>query len=232
VGGMEYSADYPYTLGKLLGAVKGPEMLTVFTIGCAGNLNHIDVGTRAPQKGHGEAARIGAVLAAEALKTMQRLETVEAGPLRVRSEMLRLPPPEIRPGDVEWARKVTPLFGKPNAAPFMDLVRAFRIMDVEARKGGPLEAEVQVITVGTRLAWVGLPGEIFTELGMAIKIASPFDYTVIAELANGSVGYVPNRKAYPEGAYESESARCGPGSGEMMVDAATRMLVALRAAKD
>jgi len=91
-----------------------------------------------------------------------------------------------------------------------------------------LEAEVQVIALGGQLAWVGLPGEIFTELGMAIKTASPFRYTVVSELANGSIGYVPNRKAYPEGAYESESARCGPGSGEMLVDAAVRMLVDLR----
>ncbi|HWQ54830.1 MAG TPA: neutral/alkaline non-lysosomal ceramidase N-terminal domain-containing protein [Bryobacteraceae bacterium] len=232
VGGVQYSADYAYTLAKLLGAVKGPDLLTLFTIGCAGNLNHIDVSTRDPQKGHGEAARIGTVLAAEVLRTMKHLEAVEAGSPRVRSEMLRLPLPEIRPGDVEWAQKITPLFGKPNAAPFMDLVRAFKIIDVAARERKPLDAEVQVITVGKQLAWVGLPGEIFTELGMAIKTASPFQYTVIAELANGSVGYVPNRKAYPEGAYESESARCGEGSGEMMVDAATRMLVALHAAKD
>jgi hypothetical protein len=228
VGGMEYSADYAYTLARLLGEAKGKDMLTVFTIGCAGNLNHIDVSTRAPQQGHGEAARIGTILAGEVLKTMKRLQAVEGGALRVRSQMLHLPLPEIRPGDLELSRKVTATFGQPNAAPFMDLVRAFKIQDVAERRGEPLEAEVQVITVGSQLCWVGLPGEIFTELGMAIKNASPFQYTNIAELANGSIGYVPNRKAYPEGAYESESARCGAGSGEMLVDAATRLLVALR----
>ena len=30
-----------------------------------------------------------------------------------------------------------------------------------------------MIALGKDLAWVGLPGEIFTELGMAIKEASP-----------------------------------------------------------
>mgnify|MGYP001828670571 CR=1 FL=1 len=49
----------------------------------------------------------------------------------------------------------------------------------------------------------------------------------VVELANGSVGYAPNRKAYPEGAYEVISARCGPGSGELLVDTATRILVDL-----
>jgi hypothetical protein len=95
---------------------------------------------------------------------------------------------------------------------------------VTARQGKPLEAEVQVIALGDQLAWVALPGEIFVELGMAIKQASPFPYTIVAELANGSVGYVPSRKAYPEGAYEVVSARCAAGSGEMLVDAALRML--------
>jgi hypothetical protein len=205
-------------------------MLTLFTIGCAGNLNHYDVSNKEPQKGHGEAARIGTVLAAEVLQTMKRLKSLDPGALRVHSETLELPLSEIGPGDVEWARKITPLFGKRNAAPFIDMVRAAKIVDVEARKGKPLEAEVQVIALGNQLAWVGLPGEVFTELGMMIKTNSPFQYTVVAELANGPAGgYVPNRKAYPEGAYEAVSARCGPGSGEMMVDAAVRMLIALHA---
>ena len=228
VGGTEYSADYPYTLSRLLREARGNNMLTLFSIGCAGNLNHIDVKWADKQKGHNEAARIGTVLAAEALKTMKRLESLPAGSIQARSVMLKLPLPEVSATDLEWARKITPSFGKPNAAPFMDLVRAFKFVDVAERKGELLEAEVQVIALGDQLAWVGLPGEIFTELGMAIKTASPFRYTVVSELANGSIGYVPNRKAYPEGAYESESARCGPGSGEMLVDAAVRMLVDLR----
>ena len=227
VGGAEYSADYPYTLSRLLAEAKGRDMLTLFTNGCSGNLNHIDVAWADKQKGHSEAARIGTVLAGEVLKTMKRLDALPAGSVRARSATLKLPLPEVRPQDLEWARKITPTFGTPQAAPFMDLVRAFKFADVAGRNGAPLEAEVQVIALGGQLAWIGLPGEIFTEHGLAIKTASPFRYTVVSELANGSIGYVPNRKAYPEGAYEAESARCGPGSGEMMVDAAVRMLIDL-----
>jgi hypothetical protein len=225
VGGFEYSADYPYTLSKLLAAAKSADMLTLFTIGCAGNLNHIDVNTAAKQSGHQEAARIGTVLAAEVLRTLKKMERLDLGVPRMRSEMVRLPLPEIRPGELDWARKITPMFGQKDAAPFMDLVRAFKIVEIAERAGRPLEAEVQVITLGDRLAWVGLPGEIFTELGMMIKLASPFQYTIIASLANGSIGYVPDRKAYPQGAYEPVSARCAAGSGEMLVDASTRLLV-------
>jgi hypothetical protein len=67
-------------------------------------------------------------------------------------------------------------------------------------------------------------GETFVELGPNIKGASPFAQTHIAELANGSVGHVPNRSACAEGNYEVVSARCTEGSGELLVQAAVRML--------
>ena len=69
-----------------------------------------------------------------------------------------------------------------------------------------------------------LPGEVFVELGLQIKNGSPFRQTVIAELANGSVGYIPNRAAYGQGNYEVVSARCAEGSGEKLVDSAIKQL--------
>jgi hypothetical protein len=80
------------------------------------------------------------------------------------------------------------------------------------------------------VAWVSLPGEIFVELGLALKKASPFRYTLIAELANGSVGYIPDRPAYAQGNYEVVSARCAVGSGELLVETALRLLKELSAA--
>jgi neutral ceramidase len=226
VGGLEYSADYPYTLYQVLGKVKSPEMLTMFTMGCSGNVNHIDVSSAAPQKGHAEAARIGTVLAGEVIKTYTRLNPVrltERG-LEARSRIVELPLAPIREDEVERSRAIVATFDQPNAAPFRELVHAFKVLDVTSRNGRPVEAEVQVIRLGRDLAWVGLPGEIFTELGMEIKRRSPFRTTIVVSLANGSIDYIPNRKAYPEGNYEVISARCAEGSGEMLVDTAVEML--------
>ncbi|MFN9911865.1 MAG: hypothetical protein ACK53L_04735, partial [Pirellulaceae bacterium] len=61
-------------------------------------------------------------------------------------------------------------------------------------------------------------------MGLALKEASPFPYTIIHSLANGSIGYVPNRKAYPRGADEATASRCAPGSGEKLIDTASRLL--------
>jgi hypothetical protein len=113
----------------------------------------------------------------------------------------------------------------------MEKVKAYQVLDVDARAGRPQEVEVQVIALGDQVAWVSLPGEIFVELGLAVKKASPFRYTLIAELANGSIGYIPDKSAYPQGNYEIVSARCAEGSGELLVEAATRLFRELHPGK-
>ena len=227
VGGLRVSADYPFTLSSILAKVKGPDMVTVFTIGCAGDINHVDVSNVDPQKGPGEASRIGTILAGEVIKTYARLTPVTTAAPRARREVLALPLAPIRPEDVEPAMKTAVRFGKGEPT-FLERVNAYKVIDVHARQGKPLEAEVQVMSLGPDLAFVALPGEIFVELGLFVKQNSPFRHTVIAELANGSVGYVPTRRAFAEGNYEPVSARCAPGSGEQVAEAAVRLLRELR----
>lgn len=226
VGGLYYSADYPYTLAKCLMAAKGEEMVSMFTTGTCGDINHINVESDKPQKGHGEAARIGTRLAAEVLRTFDKLQPVADGPLRVSSATIELPLAAVTAEEAAAAKLVIDdVRAERKPAPkFLDQVQAFKAADVAARLGKPLSVEVQVISLGTDLAWVSLPGEIFVELGMQIKNGSPFRQTMIAELANGSIGYVPNRAAYPQGNYEVVSARCAEGSGEKLVEEALKQL--------
>jgi hypothetical protein len=227
VGGLQFSADYPYTLSKILATLHGPGLITQFTIGAAGNINHIDVKSAEPQKGPGEARRIGTVLAGEVIKTLTRMTPVAAASLQVRSETVRLPLPNYTPEEVEKARAAAAAFGKPGSPGTVPLAEAFRVLDVAERKGAPIETEVGAIALGQDLALVMLPGEIFVELGTAIKKASPFRQTVIVELSGGNIGYVPTRKAFSEGGYEVLSARFAPGGGEMLADAAIRIVAAL-----
>jgi hypothetical protein len=69
----------------------------------------------------------------------------------------------------------------------------------------PVAAEIQVITMGD-IAIVGLPGEVFVEIGADIVAASPFRHTFIVGYANRVVGYLPTRQAFAEGGYEVDSA--------------------------
>jgi len=229
VGGLNYSADYPYSLRKALSEVYGDDLITIFTTGCCGDINHVNVNSNAPQRGHGEAARLGTRLAASVLKAWDHLVPLADGPIRLSRAAIDLELYPITPADRDAAKIVTAKLAadiKP-VPPFLDQVQAFRAADVVARLGKPLRVEVQVLTLGPDLAFVSLPGEVFVELGSAIKAGSPFKNTIVAELANGSVGYIPTRTAYPQGAYEVLSARMAAGGGETLVDSA---LVQLREA--
>jgi hypothetical protein len=222
-GGTRISADYPGALSRALALYKGPPMLTLFANGTCGNLNHVNVRWADPQKGTNEANRLGAILAGAVCKAYMDLQPVADTTLRARSELVPLPLPRVTDADVEEARAIVKRINARETR-FMEKVRAFKVLDVHARQGQPQEVEVQVITLGRDLAWVSLPGEIFVELGLSIKAASPFKQTHLVELANGAIGYIPNRSAYAEGNYEVESARCAEGSGELLVTTAARLL--------
>ena len=225
------SADMPATLSRCLAGFKGDEMVTLFTAGCCGDVNHIDVHWKEPQRGFGNPARMGTILAGEVLRAWPRLAPIDASSIRVKSTTVSLPLAELSDGDVEKAHAtVARMNGEASRRPaFMEMVQALKVLDVSARNGKPHQVEVQVIALGKDVAWVSLPGEVFTELGLAIKQDAPFPYTIIAELANGLLGYIPSRRAYKQGNYEVVSARCAAGSGELLVDAAVKLLKELHA---
>ncbi len=223
-GGTDYSADFPYQISKILADVKGPGMLSHFTIGAAGNINHyylLDPKKVRRTKGFQEAARIGTLIAAEVVRTYQRLQPITTAPIKVSRETVRLLILE------EKAPALAKQFG--NKPEFHD--GEMRVKQVDGKY--TFEGEVMVISVGDELAFVGLPGEMFVELGLAVKQNSPYAFTFINTLANGAIGYVANRKAFAEGSYGASTAttRSNPGSGEALVDSAVRQLVAHRAMK-
>lgn len=227
VGGNQISADLPFTLTECLARVLGPEHVTLWTAGTCGDVNHIDVGWPRPQSGPANAARMGIVLAGEVLRQWPRLAPSGQGPLQIRRRAVELPLAPIDAAEVEAARFTVRATRDSEPGGFMKLVQAYKVLDVHAREGRPLEVEVQAITLGRDLAWVSLPGEVFVQLGLDLKLDSPFPQTMVVELANGSIGYIPNRRAHAQGAYEVVSARCAEGSGERLVQVAVDLLKAM-----
>ncbi len=226
-GGSKISADWPGALSRVLANYHGTGYFTMVANGTCGNINHIDTSSKLPGSGTVEQNRIATILGGAVLQAYKDLKPVEQAGLRTRSQIVELTLPEVTPQQLDEARKAIETTKDDRGANFMKLVRSFRVLDVASREGKPHRLEVQVITLGRTLAWVALPGEIFVELGLAIKKNSPFTETFIAELANENIGYIPDRRSYAEGNYEPESSRCAPGSGEKLVDAAVTMLNAL-----
>jgi hypothetical protein len=217
-GGTEFSADYPYYLERGLREEFGPRFVSVFGLGACGDVNHIDL-TAAKRR---TAAEIGEALAESVRKAFTQLRRIEPD-LAVASVSVDVPLQSYPPEQVAEARERIKSVGA-RKMEFLEEVQACKIVDLQTRKGPTVALEVQAIRLGRDVAIVTLPGEIFVELGLAVKKASPFRQTIVVELANDAVAYVPTKKAFAEGGYETVNSRIQPGGGEALVEAAGQLL--------
>jgi hypothetical protein len=227
VGGTEYSADYPFYLERNLRTGLGNEFVSVFGNGTCGDINHVDVTNNVPQKGHEEAGRIGAALAETVRAAIPALTTVEMPRLAIRSAVASVPIQQYKTEEVEQAKQDIFKVGS-SQLPFLDQVKATKIMQLQLRPVSRIPLEVQVFRLADDLVIVGLPGEVFVELGLAIKRGSPFARTLVIELCNDMPAYIPTKKAFAEGSYETVNSLIQPGGGEAMVETALKVLTEIR----
>lgn len=218
-----YTADY---IGFARNAVERqmPTARALFVAGCSGDINPYPRGEFSHARSHG--MRLGC---AAAQATWEVGDMVESRPLAIASLTVPLyverPPclaearaalaaqEERAAREVEAARRT--IAGAPvdesMALDWWSYRRLKNARDlVAALDAGETEfaipIEIQAMAIGES-ALVGIPGEIFVEIGLAIAEASPFEHTIVISHANGSVGYIPTAKEVPAGGYEIERAR-------------------------
>ena len=224
-----YTADFVGYLDEALRKVTDEDCVTLFFNGCCGNVNHLDpVDASSPRRGFVMAQRVGYVLAASAARAMRRGLPINGDTLRVSQEKVELE--RFRIDDqlyheskrlVQASRIASPKrldgLSRENGAPLW--IQMYEAQNV------PDTVEVMVMRIGD-VAIVGLPGEVFCESGMAIKQASPANHTLVIQLANDAVGYLPPREAYRQGGYEVTPGATvySPGSVEQIVKSAGQQL--------
>jgi neutral ceramidase len=92
----------------------------------------------------------------------------------------------------------------------------------------PVESEVQAWRLG-ELGLVTAPGEIFNQIGSAVKEGSPFADTFFLSCTNDSIGYVPIPEAYPDGGYEvTHASRVDPEAAGILREACLAVLRSVR----
>jgi hypothetical protein len=90
----------------------------------------------------------------------------------------------------------------------------------------PLKTELAALRLG-ETTFLFAPGELFVEIGLAIRQNSPYPFTVIAGYAEDAIGYIPTDQTFDEGGYELGPglwARVGRGSGEIVQREALALL--------
>jgi hypothetical protein len=244
VGGVLWSADYPYYIEQAVRKSLGKPAVSVFANGCCGDINHVDPSRKSVNR----TDFIGEALGKTITGSLGSLRRVERPVLRVRRATVAVPLQKVTAEQVARARPLLLEARAGKQVAFEDHVRAYKAIILDqlrnrrpharavdfirwglshtwAGVGDRLPVEVQVIALGSDVAIVCLPGEVFVELGLAIKHASPFRTTLIVELSNcEETLYIPTRTAYAGGGYEVINSALKPGSGEMLAEAAVRLL--------
>ncbi|RKY74008.1 MAG: hypothetical protein DRQ24_00740 [Candidatus Latescibacterota bacterium] len=237
------SADYPGYTTRMVeqicpvrwGLSDGgyPGTVALFTNGAEGNINHIDVHNPLQTlriRGFKEAERIGRILGGEVVKVIERIKPEELAKVRSVSQKIELPLREISEAELQRAREVVE--ASPGKKLFLvdgvpEEIYARELLKLSQYKGKSALTEVQVITLGDKAALVGIPGEMFVELGLEIKRNSKFPYTFVLGLANDYVGYIPTSAAFDEGGYEVKTAswsKFDRRAGEILVESVLDML--------
>jgi hypothetical protein len=226
--GRSFGADFPGVLQAELQQLWGPEFLSLFLEGAAGDVNHIDVDSPAPQDPLTERLRIGRRLAEAVQTAAASLAPVSAPRLHVASARAPIPLIPVTHEEVADARRrLRDHLSRSAPLEFLDAVACWRTLNTDLlrrRDGERLLDEIQVLAFARDVALVTLPHEVFVELGLAIKARSPFRRTVVCSLANDIDFYVPTRRAFTEGSYEVTTSSFQPGGGELLVDAAVQLL--------
>lgn len=224
-GGTEYSADYPRFLDERVRSALGEDFITLFGAGTCGDINHNDVRTKEVRSSEAIGGLLGETVA-QALAS-DALAPIAEPSLAVRSATVNAPLQTYTPAEIAAAREVVGRIGKHKQS-FLEEVKACSIVALQDYESPSLPLEVQAFRLGPEVALVTLPAEIFVELGLAIKAASPFRTTIVVELANDSLGYIPTKKAFAEGSYETVNSRVQPGVGESLVETAIGLLKELQ----
>lgn len=244
VGGTKWSADYPYFIEQSLREVLGKDVVSIFGAGCCGDINHSNPAASVRNK----TDFIGNSLGKSIVKQIAKLKPIEKANLTVGSKVVHLPLQDATRAEVDRSVKILKIANQGGKVDFFDHVTAYKKLILDQFRhcephvktaehitwglsrslsgiGETLPVDVTVMTLGNDVAIVCLPGEVFVELGLAIKQASPFPTTIIVELSNAvETIYIPHRAAYAGGSYEVTNSAVQPGSGEMLVEAALALL--------
>lgn len=237
--GSEISADYFGHFFRAIQRLLGPQAVGLLFNGASGNINNTNVCKPWPHRGHAQAARMANVLAGHALSEIQLLEMHDRVDLAAAVAEFSFPRKQTTTEDTAIADKILGgdyaytegQFSAVTGQPIYPGWAPAYAREIKVLHAMPstLTSTVQALRVGPA-GFAALPGEIFVEIGLAVKAGSAFAPQFIMSLANDYLGYVATDEQLALGAYEtwpSRSAIGGPGTAQAMEKAALALLKSL-----
>ncbi len=191
-----YSADWPYYANLWIKQRAGLSQDPIFFQGSAGNVNPANQpfnvrGTNTFKDAKLTGDRVGTKVG----EIAETLHPLKACPIQGKFHTIALAPDDPEKlEDYTWATR-------------------------EMREGGAVAlADLQVLQLGD-LVIFAVPGELFGELGVALKEAVAPRPAWVVNYANDYIGYLPTRKAFQAGGYEAMMMGLSESAGEEVVNA-------------
>ena len=222
-----YSADLPGEVRRQLKALLGQKVVVVYLTGAAGNVapSILDpLATPQPWRGETGLQRSGLYLAGETAKVIaSAIHPLKTPVLRVLQTKLQIPlRPWPKPGAINdpfpWLKE------RPAHQRYYEAAKAE--WPARTAQRNPVPVMVHVLRIGDT-AFCTSPAELFVEHGLAIRRQSPARVTFISELTDGYCGYVPTKKAFTRGGYETwpaPTSLLAPSAGPQIIAGTGQLL--------
>jgi hypothetical protein len=236
--GNEVIPDWPGAWCNEMDAHFGPACTAVIANGCCGNIityNYLSPDQNPDGCDYRMLARLLAQSTKRALENMMPVDTTA---FNWGNRILSIPRLKLPEEEIAKAKKVIQENPKPvwkdKIRVTLDWLYAVGVLEIarELSESENYPFEIQAVRIGN-FALLALGGEPFAETQLAIKLHSPFPYTHLAHMSHGYVGYIPTKRAFAGGGYETLvgwGARLVPDAAELIERASVDLLKSLQTA--
>lgn len=246
IGGEMVSPDFAgwvrRTIDKALDGVKA-----IYFPGCqgdvgstnvhpsGGDMNDTEISFDNEMKSPGMARFVGRALAGTILQVFDKVEYIDVDKLNILHKTVQVKSNKpTADDDMEKAHLYKQLHdeGRDAEIPFeaMELTtviaEANRLVRLE---NGPdfFELGITGLQIGS-VAFVGFPGEPFTDIGRQTKTAEGWDMILPCCITNGYKGYFPTPEAYAAGGYETRGSNYHCSVADTLIAGAKELLAELK----
>lgn len=198
----DYFGEFCRLMARDLGAEEGKPFVAILSNGTSGDANAVDF-TKPGWKS--DRVTVARAVADAALAAMQRTTYRDWAPIAMAERTLTFKVRKPSASDVELARKYMEqtVGDRPTRNWEENYAQETVLMD---QWPATKEHKLQALRIG-EFAIATTPCETFGSTGLAIKEQSPFDLTMVIELANGASGYLPPPEQFELGGYTTWRAR-------------------------
>lgn len=225
-----FSSDYPGALREYLKIFYGKELTVLFFNGACGDVNAFNYKSGLKEKYARSSTympeEMGKLLTETVCNIDRSIKVNESSPeikaaIRTDSYNKRVPTEQELCNAAEDKELL-------NRGEYLSIAKRMKLEIVESYDPeGPktMDVELQAVRIGEWTLF-SVPGELYTDIGLAIKAIAPKKKLIVSTLTNGSEGYIAPDNVLGSGAYGGMyySGKLGYGTKDKMVFAAEALL--------